>query len=146
MIGLASQAHADRLAAIHAEAFEAPWDAAALRALLSAPGVLTLTDGEDGFVLIRVAADEAEILTLATRPAARRRGIGSRLVQAAAAEAAGQGARRLFLEVAADNGAALRLYRRAGFEQAGLRKGYYARRGGERIDALVMARALQPPA
>jgi ribosomal-protein-alanine N-acetyltransferase len=50
------------------------------------------------------------------------------------------------LEVAADNGAALRLYRRTNFTQAGRRKGYYARPGGEKVDALVLARALEPPA
>jgi ribosomal-protein-alanine N-acetyltransferase len=142
----AVSAHAQRLAAIHAEAFDAPWDAQAIKALLEAPGVVALADGEDGFVLIRVVADEAEILTLATRRSARRRGVGGRLVLAAAEQASRCGAHRLFLEVAADNGAALRLYRRTNFTQAGRRKGYYARPGGEKVDALVLARALEPPA
>jgi ribosomal-protein-alanine N-acetyltransferase len=146
MIAAVSDAHAQRLAAIHAEAFDAPWDAQTVKALLGAPGVMALADGEDGFLLIRVVADEAEILTLATRTAARRRGVGWRLVLAAAAQASRCGAQRLFLEVAADNGEALRLYRRANFMQAGLRKGYYSRPGGERVDALVLARALEPPA
>ncbi|MBU2208038.1 MAG: GNAT family N-acetyltransferase, partial [Alphaproteobacteria bacterium] len=70
---------AARLADVHAEAFPAPWDAAALEALLDQDGVFALED-PDGFILLRAVADEAEILTLAVRPAARRRGLGARLV------------------------------------------------------------------
>ncbi|HAL06313.1 MAG TPA: ribosomal-protein-alanine acetyltransferase, partial [Brevundimonas sp.] len=63
------------LAAIHAEAFETPWDAAALAELLASPGVFVVAEA-DGFILIRVVVDEAEILTLAVRPTARRAGLG----------------------------------------------------------------------
>ena len=50
----------DALAAIHAEAFDAPWDAASLSALLASPGVFAVEEA-DGFILIRVVADEAEL-------------------------------------------------------------------------------------
>ena len=126
------------LAAIHAEAFDAPWDAASLAALLASPGVFAVAE-EDGFILIRVVADEAEILTLAVRPAARRSGLGGRLVQAAVVRAAALGAERLFLEVAEDNVAARALYARTGFVEAGRRRGYYARADGSREDALVLS-------
>lgn len=128
----------DVLAAIHAEAFETPWDAASLSALLASPGVFAVEEA-DGFILIRVVADEAEILTLAVRPAARRGGVGGRLVEAAVVRAAALGAERMFLEVAADNVAARALYARMGFAEAGRRRGYYARSDGSHEDALILA-------
>ena len=128
----------EALAAIHAEAFETPWDAASLSALLASPGVFVVAEA-DGFILIRAVADEAEILTLAVRPPARRGGLGARLVEAAVVRAAALGAERMFLEVAEDNAAARALYARAGFHEAGRRRGYYARADGSREDALVLA-------
>lgn len=127
-----------RLAEIHAEAFDAPWDATALAGLLDSPGVFAVAE-DDGFILCRVAADEAEILTLAVRPSARRNGLGARLTAEAARRAASAGATRLFLEVAEDNAAARALYDRAGFRAAGRRPAYYARPDGGRVDALLLA-------
>lgn len=126
------------LAEIHAAAFSAPWDAKAFETLLDQTGVFAIAEPE-GLILLRVVADEAEILTLAVRPSARQGGLGTRLVRDGATEAAGRGARRLFLEVADDNVAALALYTRAGFAEAGRRPGYYARRDGDRQDALILA-------
>lgn len=139
--GLSDPAH---LAALHAQAFDAFWDAAAFSALLDQPGVSALAE-DDGFILVRIVADEAEILTLAVRPAARRSGLGGRLVLAAAAAAAESGAARMFLEVADDNVAARALYARAGFVEAGRRPGYYARPDGSRRDALLLALNLIEP-
>ena len=130
---------ADGLAALHAAAFADPWDAAALRDLMSQTGGFALGCEGEGFILCRVVADEAEILTLATAPAARGQGLGRRLVEAAAELAARQGATRLFLEVAEDNVAARALYDRSGFVEVGRRRGYYARPGGASVDALVLA-------
>lgn len=129
---------AARLAALHAAAFDAPWDAAAFDSLLGQAGV-HLAGSPDGFILMRTVADEAEILTLAVRPGARRRGVGADLVARGAAEAAARGATRLFLEVADDNAAARALYARAGFMEAGRRPRYYARTDGSRRDALLLA-------
>lgn len=134
----------DALAAIHAEAFDAPWDADTFRTLLSQSGVAACVD-RDGFILIRVVADEAEILTLAVRPAARRQGTGARLTTQAAALARAQGAARLFLEVAEDNVAARGLYAALGFELAGRRRGYYARGDGPAVDALILALKFEAP-
>ena len=131
-------ATAARLADIHAAAFAAPWDAAAFEALLDQTGVFALEE-PDGFILLRAVADEAEILTLAVRPVTRRRGLGARLVSEGGTAAATRGATRLFLEVADDNAAALALYARAGFAEAGRRPGYYARPDGGRRDALILA-------
>ena len=138
MTGPEDPARPGRLAALHAAAFAEPWDAGAFEALLAQAGVFAV-EAADGFILMRAVADEAEILTLAVRPQARRRGLGGRLVGEGAVEAAARGAVRLFLEAASDNAAALALYARAGFTEAGRRPGYYACPDGTRRDALLLA-------
>ena len=132
------------LAAIHAQCFPDPWDARALDDLLATPGTF-LFAGDGGFILARAAASEAEILTLAVSPKARRAGTGMALVRAAAVQAQDLGAEALFLEVAADNRAARALYDRLGFAQAGLRKGYYAVPGAPARDALILRSNLPLP-
>ncbi len=112
------------LAALHATAFSAPWDGAAIAQLLAGPGVFVFSM-EHGFVMARTVADETEILTLAVRPEARGQGLGRALLEAAAIHAASLGAENIFLEVGADNPAALALYAGLGFARMGQRKGYY---------------------
>ena len=135
----------ERLAELHASAFDAPWDAAALAALMAQPGVFAV-ERPDGFILMRVVADEAEILTLAVRPSARRRGLGEALTDQALADARALGADRAFLEVAEDNVAARALYARLGFTEAGRRRAYYAGPDGRRRDALVLVLNFPAPA
>lgn len=132
------------LAVLHAQAFAAPWSAYTFADLLSQPGVLAVSE-PDGFILIRTVVDEAEILTLAVVPSARRHGLGRRLVEAAAVAAVRGGATRLFLEVADDNIAARSLYEGARFAPIGRRKAYYASADGSRTDAVVMSRDLYAP-
>ena len=138
--------HAGLMAALHAEAFDRPWSAAEFETLLASSGVgaLGVESGGAlaGFILVRAIAGEAEILTLAVAPAARRRGVGRDLVEAGAGTALALGADVLWLEVAEDNAAALALYAAAGFDIAGRRRGYYARREGPAADAVVMRRVL----
>ncbi|RZJ28966.1 MAG: GNAT family N-acetyltransferase [Brevundimonas sp.] len=129
---------AERLAALHATAFDAPWDAAAFVALLDQPGVFAV-ERANGFILMRAVADEAEILTLAVRPDVRRGGEGTRLVAEGVAAASLAGADRVFLEVAEDNVGARALYARIGFVEAGRRPRYYSRADGSRADALLLA-------
>lgn len=126
------------LAALHADAFDRPWSQADIAAVMAGPGALALIVESRGFILCRAIAGDAEILTLAVTPAARRLGVGRALVEAAAGLAATRAAESLFLEVADDNVAALALYASAGFARVGLRKGYYA----SGADAVVMRRAL----
>lgn len=129
---------AARLAAIHAEAFDAGWSAETIARLVDQVGVIALSE-DAGFILIRVVADEAEILTLAVRPSARRCGVGARLVRQAADRARDDGAVRLFLEVAEDNTAARALYAACGYETVGRRPGYYVRPDGSNEAALILA-------
>jgi len=130
---------AEALARLHAACFAESWSAASLRGLFAGPGVFAFACA-DGFILAREAGGEAEILTLAVAPPARRQGIARRLVQSAAAHAAGLGAGILFLEVATDNQAAIGLYEGLGFIPAGRRKAYYGAQ-----DALVLKCILPLP-
>ncbi|MGC9370487.1 MAG: ribosomal protein S18-alanine N-acetyltransferase [Paracoccaceae bacterium] len=129
----------EALAALHAGSFTTPrpWSAAEFEDLLSGPGVFVLGDAS-GFVMGRVIAGEAELLTIAVAPEGRRRGTGRALLARFEAEARARGAEDAFLEVAADNTAARALYQSAGYAQAGRRKGYYQAPDGARIDALVL--------
>lgn len=131
------------LAALHAEAFDAPWDDSAFASLLASPGVFAVHEA-DGFILMRAVADEAEILTLAVRPSARRAGLGRRLTEAAVVRSAALGARDIFLEVAEGNAAARALYERMGFVETGRRRGYYSYADGRREDALSLRLNLPP--
>ena len=128
---------AERLAALHAAAFDTPWSVTAFADLLGQAGVFAI-ETKGGFILMRAVADEAEILTLAVHPDARRGGQGVQLVAEGSAVASVRGADRIFLEVAEDNVAARSLYRRTGFVETGRRPRYYSRLGGSRVDALLL--------
>lgn len=139
-IGPAGPAQAEELADIHRTAFppREAWGSDAFALQLILPGTFGLFEPQGGLLLARVAADQAEVLTLAVLPALRRRGLGGALLQAAMEEARRRGAASLTLEVAVDNATARRLYESAGFSQVGHRKRYYA----DGSDALVLQQAL----
>lgn len=134
-------ADAAAMAAVHAEAFEAPWDASAFAELMDGLGVFGLIAGEQptlGVILCRVVAGEMEVLTVGVSPGARRKGVAKALVAAALGAARQAGAEAAFLEVAVDNAPAAALYAGMGFRRAGLRRNYYDRGVAGRADALVM--------
>jgi ribosomal-protein-alanine N-acetyltransferase len=95
-----------------------------------------------GFVLSRLAADEAEILTIAVDAAHQGRGVGRALLSENLRQVANAGAKAMFLEVAKDNAPALALYDRFGFVKVGERAGYYRRADGTRATAVVMRKLL----
>ena len=121
---------------------ESAWSPGDFILLGSPPKAAMIVD--DGFsealLIMRMAADEAEILNFGVVPSARRKGLGRELVEAAVVLARQFGIKRIFLEVAIDNAAARALYAGNGFSQAGRRKDYYLRPGGTRVDALILAR------
>lgn len=135
-------ADAPALARLHADAFppEERWGAEAIAMMLGLPGGYGAWVPDAGFVLARVAGGEAEILTLAVVPAARRRGLGLALMRAAMEAAAAAGAAAMFLEVAEANAPARALYGGLGFAAVGRRRRYYPDGG----DALVLRRNLLP--
>ncbi|MGK7869279.1 GNAT family N-acetyltransferase [Falsiroseomonas sp. E2-1-a20] len=127
-------------AALHARAFPPgeAWGVQAITLMLEMPGCFGILRPGAGFVLARVAADEAEILTLAVVPEARRAGLGGALLAEAMAAAVLRGAGTMFLEVSEANRAAQALYGAAGFAEVGRRRRYYS----DGTDALVLRRAL----
>ena len=135
-------------ARIHAAGFAYPWSASELENLIADPNALGTAALDPasaklrGFVLSRLAADEAEILTIAVDPALRKIGVGRDLLRAHLGEVAAAGAARIFLEVDENNAAALALYARFGFVQVGKRQGYYKKPDGKSAAALVMRRDL----
>ena len=95
-----------------------------------------------GFILSRLAADEAEILTIAVEAASQGKGVGRALLSENLRQASNAGARTIFLEVDKDNAPALALYGRLGFVKVGERAGYYRRSDGMGAPALIMRKAL----
>ena len=122
------QAHAAALAAIHEAAFprDQIWNLRAISDLLATPGVRGWLDPAGGMLLARIAADEAEILTLAVVPAVRRRGIARGLLSVALAELSRLAPGAVYLEVSVLNAAAAGLYAGLGFKPVGERARYYS--------------------
>ena len=136
----ATLAHAALLAAMHKISFKAAWSEKDMVETLSMPGAFALLlEGEvpRGYLIGRVAADEAEILSVMIMPPFRGQGLAKSLLQEAIKESKKQGASMMFLEVDAQNYNALSLYEGAGFYTVGLRPRYY-----EDSDALVLRKDL----
>ena len=90
-----------------------------------------------GYGVLSIGAGEAHLLNLCVREEFRARGLGRRLLEELLDSAREQGARVCFLEVRPANTGAIRLYQVMGFQQIGVRRGYYQADSG-REDALVM--------
>ena len=135
-------------ARIHATAFAYPWSAAEMEALIADPAAVGTSALDPanaklrGFALSRVAADEAEVLTIAVDPVLRKGGVGRDLLRAHLAAVAAAGAAALFLEVDEANIAALALYAKENFVKVGERRGYYKKPDGQPASAWVMRRDL----
>ena len=92
---------------------------------------------QNGFIVWRVVADEAEIITIGVHPDARRGGIAAAMLVLAENDAKKRGASKMFLEVAENNRPARAMYERNGFVQIGVRPKYY-----DGIDAILMEKKL----
>jgi ribosomal-protein-alanine N-acetyltransferase len=138
----ARERDAAAIAALHAASFQRGWGEDEVHRLMLDRAVVAhrATAGRTliGFILSRMAADEAEILSVAIAPAWRGRGLARPLLDLHLRRLAGLGALTVFLEVGEHNAPACRLYGRAGFQEVGRRQGYYE--GGS--TALVLRRDL----
>lgn len=123
--------------------FGEAWTASQCAGLLPMPGVWLSTASDErgviGFALARAIANEAELLLLAVRRSAQRRGVGRMLLERFAAHARMRGAQRLHLEVREGNHA-VKLYEASGFTLVGRRRNYYNGPAGQCFDALTLAR------
>jgi [ribosomal protein S18]-alanine N-acetyltransferase len=138
---------AEVLAEIHRDAFRRVWNAHDFSSLLADPSVFALAlrlqrpfgkTNLAGFVLVRFAVDEAEILTIAVHSRFRRRGYGRFLMDDVIRRLYRERITTLFLEVERTNRAAVRLYQTLGFKVAGERRNYYAAPQAGDGTALVM--------
>jgi [ribosomal protein S18]-alanine N-acetyltransferase len=137
---------APRLAQLHGESFHRGWGEGEFEAMLTERNTLVhrLRAGGKiiGFAVSRMAADEAEILSIAVATSHRGRGLSRDLLLTHLGHLAGRGVRAVFLEVEENNQPARRLYERAGFGLVGRRERYYRQPGGEQLNALLMRRDL----
>ena len=132
------------LARLHALCFTTPppWSEAGFAGLLASPHVFLLTaPGGNAFARGRAIGPEAELLTLATDPAARRAGLARSLMARFEGEARARGAAHLFLEVAENNTPALALYAQCGFTRTGRRPGYYRDVSAQPVAALLLCKS-----
>lgn len=138
----AAAADVPAIVALEASSFSDPWSAQSFRGLVGAAQArlrVGILDGQVvGYAVAWHVGDEAELANLAVAEGARRRGIGTRLLDDLLAHADVAPGQAVYLEVREGNAAAQALYRSRGFEIVGRRRGYY-RRPDE--DAVVMRRA-----
>jgi len=137
---------APRLAQLHAASFHRGWGEGEFESMLTERNTLVhrlrLGRKTVGFAVSRMAADEAEILSIAIDTGYRGRGLSRDLLLTHLGHLAGHAVRRIFLEVEEDNQPARRLYERAGFTVVGRRERYYQQADGEQMNALLMRRDL----
>ncbi len=132
---------AKSMAEIHAASFERGWDALEMSQHIAKDICLGLGDPLQCFIICRAAADQADILTIATHSEFRRQGLGAQLLDAAMNHMAGGNISTVFLDVAEDNQGAIALYKKAGFQAIGRRPAYYKREKG-RVAALNFSKEL----
>jgi ribosomal-protein-alanine N-acetyltransferase len=139
---------ADAVAKLHAASFYRGWPRQDIEAYLLDPDTPTLVACDArhkvvGFAMLRLLGDDAELMTIAIEPKFRSKGVATALMRACFEDLLMTPSKRMILEVAADNPAAIKLYTRLGFTKLSERKGYYARPDGQPATALVMARTLE---
>ena len=144
-----TQAHCQVLAALHQACFEKSWSAAEFEKFLQPPVSMAFIVADDnagndpvGFILLRLVAGEAEILTIGVHPDHRRRNFGRALVNLAIDHCRSNGIVTVFLEVAEDNLGARRLYKKSGFESIDRQIRYYETETG-RKDSLIYQKKIQ---
>jgi [ribosomal protein S18]-alanine N-acetyltransferase len=126
--------------AIERSSYQFPWSEGIFRDCLRVGyvcRVVSLRGETVGYGVMSVGAGEAHILNLCVHAEVRCRGIGRRLLAYLVDRAAASGMGEAYLEVRPSNTGAIRLYQSLGFEQVGIRRGYYQAVGG-REDAAVL--------
>ena len=139
---------ADAVARLHAQSFYRGWPRQDIESYIIDPDTPTLVACDArhklaGFAMLRILGDDVELMTIAVDPKFRGKGLGNALLKACFEDLLMTPVKRMVLEVAADNPAAIKLYQKLGFEKISERKGYYARPDGQPATALVMARNLE---
>ena len=139
------EADVPAVVAIERGSYQFPWSEGIFRDCLRV-GYVCRSVVYDGIVIgygvMSVGAGETHILNLCVSHTYRCRGVGRTLLQYLLDRGAAAGMGEAYLEVRPSNTAAIRLYQSLGFEQVGMRRGYYQAVVG-REDAVVLRRALR---
>jgi ribosomal-protein-alanine N-acetyltransferase len=128
------------VAALERSAYLFPWTEGIFRDCLRVGYVCRVIDIGGrvlGYGILSAGAGEAHILNLCVAEEVRCRGLGRSMLEALIDRARGFGVREAYLEVRPTNTTAIRLYQSMGFEQIGIRRGYYQATVG-REDAVVL--------
>nr|WP_301288327.1 ribosomal protein S18-alanine N-acetyltransferase [Natronospira proteinivora] len=139
------EADLERVHEIERRGYGFPWPVGIFRDCLRAGYHCWVMEAQGciaGYAIVSVAAGESHVLNICIDPAWQRLGLGRELMNHVMAEARGAGAQRMLLEVRPSNRSARELYDQLGFNEIGLRRGYYPNHSGIREDALVLAREL----
>lgn len=142
-----SEADVATVAALERAAYQFPWSEGIFRDCVRVGyicRVVTIGDATIGYAVMSIGAGEAHVLNLCVRYDFRCRGLGKRLLGYMLERAAAAGMTEAFLEVRPTNVTAIRLYQSMGFEQVGIRRGYYQAENG-REDAVVLQLPLRRP-
>lgn len=136
----------DVMASAFDPCFGEGWTRSQCAGILPLSGVMLMLARDErgnvhGFSLLRTVADEAELLLLAVAPSARRRGVGTALLDHFIDHGRCKGVHRLHLEVR-DGNPAVAMYRAFGFKAEGRRRNYYSGQDGSQHDALTLAREI----
>jgi len=146
LVETATLRDAARLAELHAVSFARGWSEQEFEDMLSERNTmvhrLRLGRRIIGFIVSRIGADEAEILSIAIDPGYRGRRLSRDLLRTHLQHLAGRGVRTVFLEVEENNQPARRLYDYSGFDVVGRRERYYRQPDGQQLNALLMRRDL----
>ena len=140
-----TEADVSAVFAVERASYQFPWSEGIFRDCLRVGyvcRVLTLESQIIGYGVMSVGAGEAHVLNLCVADAYRCRGLGRRMLGYLLERGAASGMSEAFLEVRPSNTAAIRLYQAIGFEQVGMRRGYYQAVGG-REDAAVLRLTLR---
>lgn len=137
---------AGRMSQLHMRCFDDPWSAVSFRGLLLDTSILTLGVELEGqlvaFAMAQTIAGESDILTVATAPEQRRKGLGATLIRALINRLGERGVSRITLDVAEDNAPARALYSGFGFTEDGRRPRYYTAGRDVPVDAVLMSRKM----
>ena len=126
----------DELANLHKLCFpHKPWSAQDFAELKKSGCEIIMS--QNGFAVWRNVMDESEIITIGVNPEMRRGGIASAMLKILEEDAKKHEVKKIFLEVAADNTAAQKLYENNGYKQIGVRPKYY-----DGVDAILMSKDL----
>lgn len=123
----AENSHLDTIVEMEKEYFADSWSENSVKLQIENQKVIVLKFGEFilGYCIFMVAADEGEILRIATLKNIRKAGLGKKLLTSVISEMKESGINEVFLEVRAENESAIALYKSIGFSEIGIRKGYY---------------------